>query len=96
MAVIVWLFFYQRIHISNCSSPAGVRVILLCVLYCSLLVLVISLRRLDQSMVTSVTSGVQLAAILAGSVTTSTSPSTEELIVPPQWCPSLALDGVTS
>ena len=61
-----------------------------------LIVLVISLRRLDQSTVTSVTSGVQPAAILAGSVTTNTSPSTEGLTVPPQWCPSLAHDGGTS
>ena len=55
-----------------------------------------ALRRLDRSTVTSVTSGIQPAAILAGSVTTSTSLSTEGLTVPPQWCPSLAHDGGTS
>ena len=76
MAVIVGLVFYWWIHISNCSSPAGARVILLCVLYCSLVVLVILLRRPDQSTVTSVTSGVQLAAILQ-EVSLQTHPSTQ-------------------
>ena len=51
-------------------------------------VLVTSVRRLDQLTVMSVTSGVQPAAILAGSVTTNTYPSIEELIVLPRWYPS--------
>jgi len=55
-------------------------------------VLVILLKRLDQLMVMNVTSGVQLAAILAESVITNTSPSTEELIVLLQWFPSHDLD----
>ena len=51
-------------------------------------VLLILQRRLDQSTATSATSGVQLAAILVGNVTTSTSPSTEGLTAPPRWCPN--------